>query len=58
MLNTTTTTGNGGSMIKWNKKICVEHITELKSPLEAIVKPQSSMGGLAEKIRAVAKRIR
>ena len=46
-------------MIKWNKKICVEHITELKSPLEAIVKPSTGiMGGVAEKIKAVARKIR
>ncbi|KKN76911.1 hypothetical protein LCGC14_0365620 [marine sediment metagenome] len=46
-------------MLRWNKKICLEHITALKSPLEAIVKPSGGiMGGVAEKIKAVARKIK
>ena len=46
-------------MIKWSKKICLEHITELKSPLETIVKPSVGiMGGVAEKIKAIGRKIR
>jgi len=42
-------------MIKWNKKICIQHITELKSPFE-----EQRLGGNGSKPRLsqIADRLR
>jgi len=41
--------------MKWNKKIAVQHLTELKSPFEN-QNGQRPLPNLAEKIRALATR--
>lgn len=42
-------------MIKWNKKICIEHITQLKSPFE---EQQFGRNGQNPKLRQIADRLR
>ena len=39
---------------KWNRKICVEHITELKSPF----KNNNKFSQMGQKLKAEADRLR
>ena len=40
-------------MIKWNKKICIQHITELKDPFE-----QQNSNGNQPRLSQIAQRFR
>lgn len=46
--------------MKWNKKICIEHITQLKSPLEETMQLQGKLQGNGHKttLGQVAERLR
>jgi hypothetical protein len=37
--------------LKWDKKTCIEHITQLKSPLENKTNGQGNLSTLAQKLR-------
>ena len=39
---------------KWNRKICVEHITELKSPFQN----KNNISQMGQKVKAEADRLR
>ena len=42
---------------KWNKKICIEHIVQLKSPLEEMEKrEQPGLSPLIQKVREIGKK--
>jgi len=46
-------------MIKWNKKICIEHITQLKDPLENMGKEgQANLSPLTQKLRELSAKFR
>jgi len=46
-------------MIKWNKKICIEHITQLKDPLENMGKGgQANLSPIAQTLRGIGNKLR
>lgn len=40
-------------MIKWNKKICLEYITQLKSPLEEQMGSNGQKPNIIDRLRQV-----
>ena len=44
--------------VKWSKKICIDHIVQLKSPLENIQGGQGALSPLTEKLRELGNKFR